>query len=285
MAEESGGVLGGIASALPTDRLKDQLKDTASAYAETGLHKLADRIGGKKGGGNGKKGSGGPKVTNMIEDIDVGVPVRVAYDQWTQYRDWPEFMKKVERAEQVDDAKVSIGAKVFLSRRSWTSEIIEQIPDERIVWRSSGPKGHVDGTVSFHEIGPRLTKILVVLEYYPHGFFEKTGNLWRAQGRRARLELKHFRRHVMTNTLLEPDSVEGWRGEIRDGEVVRTHEEALKEEQGEEGQEGAAEDEGEEPQDEAEDEYEDEEESPEEDEDEEEPLDEDQEYEDEETER
>jgi uncharacterized membrane protein len=274
VAEQSGGgALGGIVSNLPTDRLKDQLKGAAGAYAERGLHKLADKVGGQ-GGGNGKREkSGGPKVTNMIEDIEVGVPVRLAYDLWTQYRDWPSFMKKVERAEQTDDTKVSIGAKVFWSRRSWTSEIVEQIPDERIVWRSGGPKGHVDGTVTFHELGPRLTKILVVLEYYPHGFFEKTGNIWRAQGRRARLELKHFRRHVMTHTMLDPDSVEGWRGEIRDGEVVRTHEEALDEENG-----------AEEPQDEdeeEEEEYEDEEE-PADEEDEEEPLDEEEEYEDEE---
>lgn len=273
MADKTGAGLGALVSALPMDRFKDQLKGAAGAYAERGLHKVADKVGGKGGGGNGTRGSGGPKVTNMIEDIDVGVPVRVAYDLWTQYKDWPSFMKKVEKAEQKDDTKVTVGAKVFLSSRTWTAEIIEQVPDERIVWRSSGAKGYVDGTVTFHELGPQLTKILVVLEYHPNGFFEKTGNLWRAQGRRARLELKHFRRHVMTNTLLDPDSVEGWRGEIRDGEVVRTHEEALEEEE-----DGA--DEGtEEPRDEEED-YADEEdgEPPEDEEDEEGPLDEDEDY-------
>ncbi|MQA93058.1 MAG: cyclase, partial [Gemmatimonas sp.] len=93
-----------------------------------------------------------------------------------------------------------------------------------IVWRSEGQKGHVDGAVTFHELGPNLTRILVVLEYHPQGFFERTGNIWRAQGRRARLELKHFRRYVMTETILHPDDVEGWRGEIRDKEVVRSGE-------------------------------------------------------------
>jgi hypothetical protein len=71
-------------------------------------------------------------------------------------------------------------------------------------------------------LAPNLTRIIVVLEYHPKGLFERTGNLWRAQGRRARLELKHFRRHVMTQTVLHPDDVEGWLGEIRDGEVVDT---------------------------------------------------------------
>ncbi|MYS56874.1 polyketide cyclase, partial [Streptomyces sp. SID6013] len=81
---------------------------------------------------------------------------------------------------------------------------------------------------------PRLTRVVVVVEYYPAGFFEKTGNLWRAQGRRLRLDLKHFARHV---TLTDGEDVEGWRGEIRDGEVVRSHEEALEEENAEEPEE------------------------------------------------
>ena len=106
-----------------------------------------------------------------------------------------------------------------------------QVPDERIVWRSKGEKGHVDGAVTFHEIGPNLTRILVVLEYYPQGLFEKTGNIWEAQGRRARAELRHFRRHVMTRTLLDPDEVEGWRGTIEDGEVVESHEDAVEREE------------------------------------------------------
>ncbi len=131
----------------------------------------------------------------------------------------------------MSDEKLSWKAKVFWSSRTWESTIVEQVPDEHIVWRSKGPKGHVDGTVSFHEPAPNLTRVLLVLEYHPQGFFERTGNLWRAQGRRVRLELKHFRRYVMTQALTRPDEVEGWRGEIRDSEVVRSHEDALDEEE------------------------------------------------------
>ena len=69
---------------------------------------------------------------------------------------------------------------------------------------------------------PDLTRVVAVLEYHPKGLFEKTGNLWRAQGRRVRLELKHFQRQVMTDTVLHADDVDGWQGEIRDGEVVST---------------------------------------------------------------
>ena len=101
----------------------------------------------------------------------------------------------------------------------------------------------MDGAVSFTALGPNLTRVLLVLEYWPQGFFERTGNLWRAQSRRARLEFKHFRRHAMTNVLLRQEEVEGWRGEIRDSEVVKTHEEALEEEQAQQEQPVSTEDE------------------------------------------
>jgi uncharacterized membrane protein len=185
------------------------------------------RLFGKGKGGKGKK----LKVTNIVESIDVGVPIDVAYNQWTQFTDFSSFTKKVENVDQVEDQKLHWKAQVFWSHREWDADIIEQIPEERIVWRSKGRKGHVDGAVTFHELAPNMTRILLVLEYHPQGLFEHTGNIWRAQGRRARLELKHFRRHVMTNAILHPDEIEGWRGVIEDGEVVQDHEEALAEEE------------------------------------------------------
>ncbi|KAB2351356.1 SRPBCC family protein, partial [Actinomadura rudentiformis] len=143
------------------------------------------------------------------------------------FQDFPTFMKKVISVEQPSEEKLNWKAKIFWSSRTWESTIIEQLPDKRIVWRSKGPKGHVDGAVTFHRVAPNLTRVLLVLEYHPQGLFERTGNLWRAQGRRARLELKNFRRHVMSQSLLKADEIEGWRGEIRDSKVVMTHEEGL----------------------------------------------------------
>jgi len=143
-------------------------------------------------------------------------------------------MKKVEHVEQEEDDKLTWQAQVFWSHRSWTSTIIEQVPDERIVWRSSGDKGYVDGAVSFHELAPSLTRVALVLEYHPKGFFEHVGNIWRAQGRRARLELRHYQRHVMTQTILNTEELEGWRGEIHDGEVVPPEEVEQRETGGEE---------------------------------------------------
>ncbi|TYK53262.1 SRPBCC family protein [Actinomadura decatromicini] len=208
--------------------LLGRIKDTAGDALPDSLPGVGD-----KGKGKGKGGKSGKKVktTNIVEQIDIGAPRRLVYDQWTQLQDFPSFMKKVVSVEQADETKLHWKAKVFWSSRTWESTIIEQVPDEHIVWRSKGSKGHVDGTVSFHKLSPNLTRVLLVLEYHPQGLFERTGNLWRAQGRRVRLELKHFRRYVMTQSLTHPDDVEGWRGEIHDSEVVRTHEEALKEEE------------------------------------------------------
>ncbi|QIX27079.1 SRPBCC family protein [Nocardioides sp. JQ2195] len=218
-------------------------------------------------GGGGKSGGGSKaaKSTNIIESIDVGVPISVAYNQWTEFGAFPSFMKKVENVEAEEETKLTFKAQIFLSHRTWEATILEQIPDERIVWKSKGEKGHVDGAVTFHELGPNLTRILVVLEYYPQGLFEKTGNIWEAQGRRARAELRHFRRHVMTRTILEPDDVEGWRGVIQDGEVVQSHEEVVEQEEQEQEEQDQDEQEPDEQepdeQEEPEDEYEDSDES------------------------
>ncbi|QDQ92794.1 SRPBCC family protein [Rhodococcus sp. WB9] len=216
--------------------LTDKVKETASD--------VKDAVTGGGGGGKGKK----LKLTNIVETIDVGVPVQLAYNQWTQFADFPSFMKKVERVEQESDEKLEWKAQIFLSHRTWEATILEQVPDERIVWRSKGAKGFIDGAVTFHEVTPDLTRIVLILEYHPKGLFEKTGNLWRAQGRRARLELKHFARHVMTQAVLHPDEVEGWRGEIRDGEVVEQEEDETQPEESEDlEEEETDESEGEEP--------------------------------------
>ena len=210
-----------------------------------GFGKVKDKVKSALPGGGGGGGGKATKSTNIIETIDVGVPIDVAYNQWTQFQDFSGFMKKVENVEHdQDEAKVTFKAQVFWSHRTWEGKIIEMVPNERIIWKSKGQKGHVDGAVTFHELAPSLTRILVVLEYYPQGLFEKTGNIWEAQGRRARAELRHFRRHVMTRSILDEDELEGWRGEIRDGEIVRDHDEVVEEEEqeNEEGDEGEDED-------------------------------------------
>ena len=215
---QNGGGAGLLSAVTGVDDLTSPVKSVAKKGLSSAGGKVKDKLknlfGGK--GGGGKKS----KITNIVEHIDVGAPVDLVYKQWTQFADFPKYMKKLEQAGQESDEKVQWKAQVFWSHRSWESTITEQVPYERIIWRSKGAKGYLDGAITFHELAPNLTRVVVVLEYHPQGFFEKTGNIWRAQGRRIRLELKNFQREVMMQTLLHPDEVEGWLGEIRDGEVV-----------------------------------------------------------------
>ncbi|MFC9078907.1 SRPBCC family protein [Streptomyces sp. NPDC057062] len=223
-------------------------KGPLRAILETGAGQAKDKIGeafkGLIGGKGKRKGRGGNKPTVIIESIDVGVPLRTAYDQWTQYQDFSTFAKGVKSASRADDTHSDWQLKVWWSSRSWKAQTTEQVPDDRISWTSEGAKGTTKGVVSFHSLAENLTRIELVIEYYPSGFFEKTGNIWRAQGRRARLDLKNFVRFIT----LKGEAEDSWRGEIRDGEVVRTHEDAIAEE------EEGAESEAEEPEGEAEEE-------------------------------
>lgn len=300
MAEEPDqqkGGLGTLAKELPTERLMKEAQNLVTALGEkaltsmtnladgggdgfslpmkplikAGLTQLKEKTMDKAkeaipglGGGGGKDGDKDKKlkVTNIVEEIDVGAPIDLTYDLWTQFEDFPTYMKKVEDVQQESDTEMEWKAQVFWSHRKWRAEIIEQIPEKRIVWKSRAEKGHVNGAITFHELAPELTRIMIVLQYYPQGFFERTGNIWRAQGRRVRLELKHFRRHLMAEVLLNPDEIEGWHGEIRDGEVVEEEDrEAESEHDEEEPEEGEQlEDEGEQPEDEYEEEFEEDEE-------------------------
>ncbi|MFJ7240134.1 SRPBCC family protein [Streptomyces olivaceus] len=213
-------------------------KSPVRAAFEVGAGKVKDNVVGAfknlTGGGRGrKKGGGGQKPTVIIEYVDVGVPVRTAYDQWTQYQDFSTFAKGVKSANRGDDTSSDWQLKVFWSNRSWKAKTTEQVPDDRISWTSEGAKGTTKGVVSFHELADNLTRVVLVIEYYPKGLFEKTGNIWRAQGRRARLDLKNYVRHIT----FKGEADDGWRGEIRDGEVVRSHEDAVAEEEEEQQQE------------------------------------------------
>ncbi|MFF3875860.1 SRPBCC family protein [Streptomyces sp. NPDC001978] len=223
---ENGGVLpkAGLRMLQGDSPFKALISEGAKSVKDSVFGKIKGVFGG--GGGKGRK-SGTTKVMNMVEVLDVGVPLRFAYDHWTQYEKFSSFTKGVRSASRGKEADSDWKVKVGPSTRGWKATTQEQMPDERIVWTSEGAKGTTRGCVSFHELAPSLTRIVLVVEYYPSGFFEKTGNIWRAQGRRLRLDFKHFQRYVT----LTDEEADGWRGEIRDGEVVRTHEEAIEEEQ------------------------------------------------------
>ncbi|MFD4722796.1 SRPBCC family protein [Streptomyces sp. NPDC058423] len=223
-AADNGGSLLKIGSRIlgGESPVKAFLSEKAKGVKDSVVDKAKEAF----GGGKGKSGGGG-KSMNILEVLDVGVSLRTAYDYWTQYEKFSSFTKGVRSVSKSDETASDWKVKVGPSSRSFTATVQEQIPDDRIVWTSEGAKGSTKGAVSFHELAPELTRIVLVMEYYPSGFFEKTGNLWRAQGRRVRLDFKHFQRYVT----LADEEPEGWRGEIRDGEVVMSHEEALEEEE------------------------------------------------------
>ncbi|MFE2180565.1 SRPBCC family protein [Streptomyces sp. NPDC059455] len=293
MADTLGRLKDDIVRNPATDRLKDELRNYVQARAThaisglgSGLAKgaqslsegkspgqaltkagtsqlkesLKEKVKGVFGkGGKSRSGGGKSKSVTVVEDIDVGVPVREAYNQWTQFQEFSTFAKGVVSVEKADDTSSNWKVKVAKSTRSWRANVTEQVADERISWTTEGAKGTVKGVVTFHPLGDNLTRVLLVLEYFPKGLFEKTGNIWRAQGRRARLDLKLYRKFIM----MRGEATDGWRGEIRDGEVVQDHETAVEEEEREQSEAEEAEETGggaDEPDEaaEAEDEYEEE---------------------------
>jgi hypothetical protein len=231
-----GGAVERITSGSPAAEAGRKLaegKGVANAAASAGGKALKEKAKQAFGGGSGSGGGGGgggglpSKGVNIVEDIDVGVPVRVAYNQWTRFSDFGSFAKGVQSAEKTDDVSSNWTGKVFWSSRNWKGTVTEQVQDYRIAWSTEAAKGTMKGVVTFHPLEENLTRVLLVVEYYPQGFFERTGNIWRAQGRRLRLDLKHYRRQVMMLAQEEARELEGWRGEIREGEVVLSHDDAL----------------------------------------------------------
>lgn len=204
--------------------------------ASQGKGKFGTLFGGVKGavkGLFGKKGKGGKsnkRPTNIIEDIWIGAPVEVVYDKWLKFEDWAGFTKGVEKVneenakdkktpdqdskpedadksspppEDEDEQVLNWTARIFWSRRSWKSHTTDAQENRHIRWNSEGPKGVIEGVVTFTPLGENLTLVLVVIEYRGKGLMEWLGNRWRTVGRRIRLDLKHFRRFCMTSAVDE----------------------------------------------------------------------------------
>ncbi|MET9515716.1 SRPBCC family protein [Streptomyces sp. NPDC002994] len=234
LAEPDSSVSDTLGTLAKGGKALGQGKSPARAAGAMGLSTLTSGLKEKVSGLFGKGGKGGKGETRaksvvIIEDIDIGVPVEQAYNQWTELQKFSRFAKGVVNVDQSDQTTYNWQVKVAKAGRSWKAKVTEQVPDERIAWTSEGAKGTTKGVVTFHRLGDNLTKVLLVVEYFPKGLVEKTGNLVRAQGRRVRLDLKLFRKFVT----MQEKTAEGWRGEIRDGEVVREREDEDEEGRGE----------------------------------------------------
>jgi uncharacterized membrane protein len=133
--------------------------------------------------------------TPSSETITVDRPVRVVYDQWTQFEEFPEFMEGVERVIQLDDTHLHWVTEIGLVEREFDAEIQEQIPDEIIMWRATGEMTHA-GKVTFKPAGPDRTEVTVSMAYEPESFVEKVADWTGAVERRVRGDLGRFKTFI-----------------------------------------------------------------------------------------
>jgi uncharacterized membrane protein len=183
------------------------------------------------GGGDGAGGKGSvPGVGKgrrmpVQQAIDVAVPIETAYNQWTQFEEWPSFMFRLANCSQEDDCTVAFSVKLWGFTREFTAEIETQRPDERIKWSVKQGVTHT-GVVTFHELGPRLTRIEVNVDVDPGSLIEKAGRGMRHTKRVIRSDLHRFK------AFIEMKEIEtgAWRGVIEDGELVQEHPEEYDEE-------------------------------------------------------
>ena len=148
-------------------------------------------------------------ATTVEESIDVNVPVRTAYDQWTQFEEFPRFMDGVESVVQMDDTHLRWEAEIAGVTRVWDAEISEQTPDQRIAWYSTqGPAN--GGVVTFHRLEDDMTRIMLQLEFDPDGIIEQVGDKLGFVKRRASGDLERFK------FFIEERGTEtgAWRGEV-----------------------------------------------------------------------
>ena len=144
------------------------------------------------------------------ESIEVNVPVGTAYNQWTQFEEFPRFMEGVERVEQIDDTHLHWVASVAGKRKEWNARITEQLPDERVAWTSESGARNA-GVVTFHKLAPGTTRIMLQLEYEPADVVETVGDKLGFMTNRVRGDLERFKQFIETHG----HETGAWRGEVR----------------------------------------------------------------------
>jgi uncharacterized membrane protein len=148
-------------------------------------------------------------MARIEESIDVEVPVERAYNQWTQFEEFPAFMEGIQEVRQLDDTHVHWVAEIGGQREEWDAEITEQHPDERVAWRSTSGRGN-GGVVTFHRLDDAKTRVMVQMDWEPDGMTESVGAAAGMDSRRVQGDLQRFKE------LIEARGVESgaWRGEV-----------------------------------------------------------------------
>jgi uncharacterized membrane protein len=133
---------------------------------------------------------------SLIEQsVEVNVPLRTAYDQWTQFEEFPNFMEGVKEVRKIDDTHMHWVAEIAGHRHEWDAEITEQVPDERVAWKNVGGKRNA-GVVTFHRIDDQHTRLMVQLDFMPDGLLEQLGDAIAASDRQIARDLQRFKEMV-----------------------------------------------------------------------------------------
>jgi uncharacterized membrane protein len=148
-------------------------------------------------------------MSTIEASIDVDVPVRRAYDAWTQFESFPTFMEGVESVRQLDDRRLHWVAEIAGVRREWEARIDEQLPDDRIAWHATSGARNA-GVVTFHHLGDGRSRVMLQLDVEPEGFVEHAGDALGLVERRATGDLRRFK------DLVEQGGAPagGWRGTV-----------------------------------------------------------------------
>ena len=154
-------------------------------------------------------------MSQILESIDVDVPVRTAYDQWTQFEEFPRFMEGIERVEQLDDTTLRWTAQIAGVGKSWTAEITEQTPDQRIAWRATEGAENA-GVVTFHRLDDQKSRVTLQLDVEPEGPVESAGDALGFVQRRAKGDMERFKAFIEQRGA----ATGAWRGEVEQNDVT-----------------------------------------------------------------
>jgi uncharacterized membrane protein len=155
-------------------------------------------------------------MSKITDHIDVDVPVRTAYDQWTQFESFPEFMEGVERVVQLDPRTLDWTARIAGKTKHWRAEIVDQEPDQTIAWRSTEGARN-DGRVSFEALDADRCRVTLELDIDPEGAVEATGDALGFVGRRVKGDLDRFKEFIEARG----QATGAWRGRVEGSQVQR----------------------------------------------------------------
>ncbi len=173
-------------------------------------------------------------TTKVEKSIQVSVPVRTAYNQWTQFAEFPQFMGGVKEVRQLDDQRLHWVAEIAGVKREWDATILEQVPDEKVAWAATGGATNA-GAVYFSPVGADQTTVRLSLEYEPEGLVEKAGDKLNIVEKQAQADLEKFKKFIESRS----QETGGWRGDVNEtGSVGTPGVEAASSSQGDSGKSG-----------------------------------------------